>query len=128
MNRRIRPSDLDQPPYHELTQLLANQWSQTTLPDPELTHQDYIRTINTLLLTTQNPERTADVTRAVLLQATTLHKSARWVEQELKFEGMIEGADRADFLLFDLYQSGQPDDAQLDLYNERMQRFVTHNS
>lgn len=128
MNRRIRPDDLGQPPYVELIQLLTDQWSRAVTPTPGLTRPAYARTISTLLLTTQDPERTTDIVQAVLAQAVTLCRSAVWVEQELKFEGMIEGADRADFLRFDLHQSGQPDDAQLDLYNERMQRFATHGS
>jgi hypothetical protein len=128
VNRRIRPDDLNHAPYAELIQILTDQWSRAAQPVTGLTRPDYVRTIGTLLLTTQHPERTADIVQVVLAQAATLRKSAQWVEQELKFEGMIEGADRADFLLFDLHQSGQPDDAQLDLYNERIHRFATHPS
>jgi hypothetical protein len=49
------------------------------------------------------------------------------VEEELKFEGMIEGADRADFLRFELQQAPALDDQLLDRYNERMNRFATYN-
>jgi len=128
VNRRIRPDDLGRPPYAELIQHLADQWSRVATPAPGLTRPDYERTISTLLLTTQHPARTADIVQAVLTQAIELRKPMTWVDQELKFEGMIEGADRADFLLFDLHQLGQPDDAQLDLYNERMHRFTAQDS
>ncbi|GAB3748568.1 hypothetical protein GCM10028817_07320 [Spirosoma pomorum] len=68
-------------------------------------------------------ERTTAIVQAVLAQAVTLRKTADWVDEELKFEGMIEGADRADFLRFDLQQTGDVDDDLLDRYNERMNRF-----
>ena len=125
MNRRIRPDDLDSSPYKELIQLLVFQWVRTELPAEGLTYADYITDIRTLLLTTQNPDRTMVLVQAVLTQATALHKTSVWVEQELKFEGMIDGADRDDFLALDLQESDTIDDAMLDSYNERKNRFAT---
>ncbi len=123
MNRRLTPDDLQTSPYKELIQSLAFQWVRAELPAQDLAYEDYLRNISTLLLTTQNPDRTASIVRAVLDQATALQKTSVWVEEELKFEGMIEGADRADFLRFDLQQAAQINDALLDRYNERINRF-----
>ena len=65
---------------------------------------------------------------SVLRQAERLGRSSCWVEEELKFEGMIHGADRVDFLRLDLEQTATAgnntvDDATLDRYNERTSRF-----
>ena len=83
--------------------------------------------IRTLLLTTQDPGRTATIIQAVLAQAIDLRKTAEWVEEELKFEGMIDGADRVDFLRFELQQAESVDDGMLDTYNERINRFANDN-
>ena len=88
-----------------------------------MTYADYTTAIRTLLLTTQDLDRTTTVVLAVLAQAVDLRKTAEWVDQELKFEGMIEGADRVDFLRFELQQAGSVDDGMLDAYNERINRF-----
>ncbi|GAB4044902.1 hypothetical protein [Spirosoma litoris] len=125
MNRRIRPDDLDVSPYKELIQTLAFQWVSADLPAGTITYDDYIVDIRTLLLTTQNPERTATVVRAILKQAVELNKTSFWVEEELKFEGMIDGADRNDFLLLELSQADEVDDRMLDTYNERVNRFTS---
>ena len=124
MNRRIHPDDLGHSPCKEVIQTLTYQWVQAALPADELVFADYVRSVSTLLLTTQSPERTTTIVQAVLRQAVDLRKTAAWVDEELKFEGMLEGADRADFLLFDLHQAGLPDDTQLDRYNERIKRFA----
>lgn len=124
VNQRIRPDDLENSPYKEVVQSLVIQWVRAELPAQGLTFPDYTQTVKTLLLTTQNPDRTTAVVQAVLYQAIALRKTSAWVEQELKFEGMIDGVDRADFLLLDLQQADSLDDALLDSYNERMNRFV----
>ena len=82
-------------------------------------------TLRTLLLTTQNPERTLAIVGAVLKQAVELDKTGKWVERELKFEGMLQGVDRADFLLLELGQADRVSDQLLDDYNERINRFAT---
>ncbi|QMW06193.1 hypothetical protein [Spirosoma foliorum] len=125
MNRRIHPDDLDASPYKELIQTLAFQWVSADLPAGTITYDNYIVAIRTLLLTTQNPTRTATVVRAVLKQAVELNKTSFWVEEELKFEGMIDGADRNDFLLLELSQADEVDDRMLDIYNERVNRFTS---
>lgn len=127
MNRRIHPDDLGYSPYKEVIQTLTYQWVHIALPADELVYTDYVQSVSTLLLTTQSPERTTTIVQAVLRQAVDLGKNAAWVDEELKFEGMLEGADRADFLLFELHQAGSPDDAQLDRYNERIKRFARSN-
>ena len=124
MNRRIRPDDLESPPYKELIQTLTVQWVRAELPVRGLTYADYTTDVRTLLLTTQDPERTAAIVQAVLAQAIDLQKTAEWVEEELKFEGMIDGADRADFLRFELEQAAAINDEMLDQYNERINRFA----
>lgn len=124
MNRRLYPDDLDSSPYKELMQGLAFRWVRAELPAEGLTYTDYLTDIRILLLTTQDPDRTTVIVQAVLDQAVALRKSSVWVDQELKFEGMIEGADRVDFLRLDLQQTGTIDDAMLDTYNERMNRFL----
>ncbi|GAB3782323.1 hypothetical protein GCM10028818_37940 [Spirosoma horti] len=125
MNRRIRLNDLDNTPYKEVIQTLTLQWVRAELPDQGLSYADYQTDIRILLLTTQNTDRTKDIVQAVLAQATKLNKTSGWVEEELKFEGMIDGADRADFLRFELQQAPAIDDQLLDRYNERMNRFAT---
>lgn len=127
MNRRIRPDDLDSARYKELIQALILQWLRAELPAQGLTYADYQTAIRTLLLTTQNADRTTAIIKAVLAQAAMLRKTSGWVEEELKFEGMIEGADRTDFLRFELQQADPIDDELLDSYNERMNRFATHD-
>ena len=127
MNRRIRPDDLDTTPYKELIQSLTLQWVRAKLPASGLTFADYATDIRVLLLTTQNPERTSELVNAVLAQAIDLNKTSGWVEQELKFEGMIHGADRNDFLRLELSQAPSIDDALLDTYNERINRFLTND-
>ena len=124
MNRRLRPDDLDSSPYKELIQKLVLEWVHAKLPAEGLTYVDYLTDIRTLLLTTQDPDRTTAIVRAILTQAIELHKTSVWVEQEIKFEGMIEGADRADFLRFELQQVETITDTVLDRYNERMNRFA----
>ncbi|GAB4021663.1 hypothetical protein [Spirosoma koreense] len=128
MNRRLHPDDLNSSPYQELIQSLVFQWVHAGLPTKGLTQADYLRDIRTLLLTTQSPARTETIVRAVLGQAATLGKTAVWVEQELKFEGMVEGADRNDFLRFELSQAPELDDRLLDSYNERINRFSAQNT
>ncbi|AKD58754.1 hypothetical protein [Spirosoma radiotolerans] len=123
MNQRIRPADLNDTPYKEVIHKLTLQWVHAELPAEGLTYEDVKADIKILLLTTQSADRTSATVEAVLTQATALGKTSGWVRQELKFEGMIEGADRADFLLFDLQQADTIDDAMLDSYNERMNRF-----
>jgi hypothetical protein len=123
VNRRIHPDDLDTSPFKELIQTLAFLWVRADLPAEGLTYADYTNTIRILLLTTQNTDRTTGIVRAVLTQATALNKTSFWVEQELKFEGMIDGADRVDFLKLDLQQTDPIDDESLDRYNERLKRF-----
>ena len=104
------------------------QWDREPLPEPvSYLYIDYLHTIGTLLLTTQDVDRTRQLVLGVLDQAQELGRSSRWVEEELKFEGMIHGADRADFLRLDLAQTAAVnhilDDATLDRYNERISRF-----
>jgi hypothetical protein len=126
MNPRIRLDDLLHSPYKEHIQTLVLHWVRAELPPDGLTYLDYTRTISTLLLTTQNPEQTTTIVQAVLAQATALHKTSEWVDQELKFEGMIYGADRQDFLRLELSQATTIDDHLLDTYNERLNRFQTN--
>lgn len=123
MNRRIRPDDLDISPCKELIQRLALRWVRAELPAGTMTYDDYTVDIRTLLLTTQDLDRTETIVQAVIDQAIALNKTSFWVEQELKFEGMIEGADRNDFLLLELSQAPDVDDTLLDIYNERVNRF-----
>ncbi len=123
MNSRIRPESLDSSPYKELIQTLAYRWVSADRPAEGLVYQDYMNTLRTLLLTTQSLEQTTAIVMAVLKQAVALNKTSAWVEQELKFEGMLSGVDRADFLRLDLQQAGEVDDSLLDVYNERINRF-----
>ncbi|MBD2704618.1 hypothetical protein IC229_28535 [Spirosoma sp. BT702] len=127
MNRRITPDDLDTSPYKELIQSLVLQWMHAELPAQGMTYGDFTTAIRILLLTTQNPDRTSELVTAVLDQATAFHKTSAWVDQELKFEGMVHGADRTDFLKFELSQAASIDDALLDSYNERINRFPQHD-
>jgi hypothetical protein len=126
MNPRIGIEALDTSPYKELIQQLAFQWIWANRPAAGLVYQDYITTLRTLLLTTQSQEQTTAIVKAVLTQAVNLQKTSAWVQQELKFEGMLNGVDRADFLLLELQQAGGVDDQLLDAYNERRYRFPTN--
>ena len=127
MNFRLHSADLKQPPYKELIESLVFQWIKAQLPAQELTYKDYQTALGTLLLTTQDPAQTKTIVDAVLIQATALGKNSAWVEQELQFEGMIVGVDRADFLRLELAQSPVLNDGLLDQYNERLNRFKLLN-
>lgn len=129
MNTRIRPDDLNTAPYDGLIRTLALRWANAGLPAPiSYRYLDYSVAIRTLLLTTQSLERVEAILIGVLDQAQALGKTSVWVENELKFEGMIDGADRTDFLNFELSQAAPVDDALLDAYNQRLYRFspLTH--
>ena len=127
---RIGPAQLDTD-HKDLIEHLAVRWTAAHLPAPvSYRYLDYVQAIGTLLLTTQDTDRTRLIVTVVLNQAIALGRSSRWVEQELKFEGMIDGADRADFLRLDLEQTASVnnnilDDETLDTYNERLARFST---
>jgi hypothetical protein len=136
----IQPPQLNTD-YKELIEHLAVCWVKADL-SPEwywegerllepisYLYLDYLNAIGALLLATQNPERTEHIFTAVLKQAEYLTKSSLWVEQELTFERIIDGADRADFLRFDLeraiqHTDGELTDAILDRYSERVKRFT----
>ena len=126
MNSRITPFMLEEGPYKELVCQLAFLWLKAGLPSGELLYGDYLHAIALLLLTTQNPDQTRAITTAVLNQALDLGRSSAWVQQELKVEGILSCGDRADFLRFELSQLRSVDDATLDTYNERMNRFAPH--
>jgi hypothetical protein len=108
-------------------------WEEKQLPEPiSYLYLDYLRTIGALLLATQEPVRTEQIFTAVLKQAQALDKSPLWVEQEPTFEGIIDGADRSDFLRFDLdraiqYTDGKVTDELLDRYGERLKRFTDYD-
>ena len=121
MDPPIRPQTLNTSPYKELIGQLAYQWIAADRPAAGRTYDDCLITLRTLLLTTQNSERTLAIVGAVLKQAIELDKSSQWVERELKFKGMLQGVDRADFLLLEL---GQVSDQLLDDCNERINRFA----
>lgn len=89
--------------FKDLIEHLAVRWTAADLPAPiSYLYLDYVQAIGTLLLTTQDTDQTRLIVTVVLNQAIALGRSSVWVEQELKFEGMINGADRADFLRLDL--------------------------
>ena len=109
-----------------------SHWDGQPLPEPiSYLYIDYLHIVGTLLLTTQDTDRTRLLVLGVLGQAQELGRSSRWVEEELRFEGMMHGADRADFLRLDLEQTASVnnilDDATLDRYNERISRFDDHD-
>ncbi|GAB3226794.1 hypothetical protein [Spirosoma arcticum] len=122
---RIGPAQLATD-YKDLIEHLAVRWTVADLPAPiPYLYLDYVQAIGTLLLTTQSGERTRLIFTVVLNQAIALNRPSWWVEWELKFEGMIDGVDRADFLRLDLEQrGGDMDDETLDTYNERLYRFT----
>ncbi|WP_332369852.1 hypothetical protein [Spirosoma telluris] len=105
--------------------LIQYEGEQLAKPTTYL-YLNYQQMIGDLLLTTQSPERTESIVKAVINQAIALGKSSHWVEQELKFEGMLDGADRADFLRLELEQADVVDDTLLDIYNERINRLTEY--
>ena len=85
----------------------AVRWTVASLPAPiPYLYLDYVQAIGTLLLTTQRADRNRLIFTGVLNQAIALSRSSRWVEEELKFEGMIDGVDRGHFLRLNLEQNG----------------------
>lgn len=130
---RIGPAQLVTD-YKDLVEHLAVRWTVADLPAPiSYLYLDSLQAIGTRLLTTQDADRTRVIVTMVLNQAIALGRSSLWVEEELKFEGMIDGADRTDFLRLDLEQTASVnnnslDDATLDAYNERLTRFSTSAS
>lgn len=102
---------------------LAYQWALLDLPNEVVTYQDYSTAVTLLHTATGNAAQTEYIFTVVLHQARRLGKSSGWVEQELQFEGMIEFTSRKELL--NLYRKRQAvvDDATLDLFNERLNRF-----
>ena len=127
MSTRITPDQLDTSPFQEPIQALVEQWVTTQRPALGLLVEELTRTIRVLLLTTQNLARSTTIVQAVLAQAIALDKPAPWVQQEIQFEAMLEGADRVDFLRLELSLAPQVDDALLDSYNQRLTRFMPHD-
>jgi hypothetical protein len=116
--------------YQDLIQRLAIRWMKAELANPlDFRLADYHPMIGDLLLATQNTDRTTTILMAVLDQARALGKSSVWVEQELTFESIVDGADRIDYLRYELqlaadFLDGQLTDENLDRYNERLHRFL----
>ncbi|WP_229380046.1 hypothetical protein [Fibrella forsythiae] len=52
-----------------------------------LVYADYLLALRTLLLTTQDPDRTRLITQAVLRQAIDLGKTSRWIEGSYNSRG-----------------------------------------
>lgn len=127
MIARITPDQLDASPYREAIQSLVEQWTESQRPLQAMSIDEFTRTIRVLLLTTQNLARSTTIVQAVLAQAIVLDKPSPWVQQEIQFEAMLEGADRADFLRLELSLAPQLDDALLDTYNQRLTRFTHHD-
>lgn len=107
---------------------LANEWARVDLPTQGLSYGDYIRAVTSLQAATQNMVKTRTLFKAILQQASQLAKTSEWVEQELRFEALAEFVeDRGEMLVLDLAHGGIVDDAALDLYNQRVNRFKTAN-
>lgn len=129
----ITPPDLSTPPYKDLVEHLALRWVAAELPAPiSYLYLDFLNVIGNLLLSTQSSQRTEAIVTAVLNQAVAFGKNSYWVEQELTFEGIVDGADRRDYLRLDLERAaqsldGEVNDENLDRYNQRLKRFSNDN-
>ena len=131
---RIQPTDLESSPHKELIQKLELLWNDADLPAPiSYLFLDFLNSIGNLLLSTQSPQRTQAIVTAVLDQAVAFGKHSLWVDQELTFEGIVDGTDRRDYLRLDLeraaqYLDGEINDENLDRYNQRLHRFTAITS
>lgn len=113
----------------ELIHELAHALIRARLSGEHLAYANSIQQISGLLMSTQDQVRTRHIFMAVLNQAIELGKTYSWVERELLFEVIattFEG-NRNDALGYDLRQAPTINDQQLDLYNERLNRFSSTN-
>lgn len=104
---------------------LAYEWARVDLPTQRLSYGDYIRAVTSPQESTKNMAKTRTIIKAILQQTSQLARSSEWVERELRFEALAEFIeDRRESLLLDLAHESVVDDAALDLYKERLSRFV----
>ncbi|GAB4019137.1 hypothetical protein [Spirosoma koreense] len=112
----------------EVVRRLAYSWFRGDLPPGRLAYTDFVNTIAGLNLVTDDPNRTTAIFNAVMQQAKTLGRSSEWVQTELTFETKVEAVgERAKWLRLDI-AAQDASDAALDLYNERITRFVEPES
>ncbi len=118
----IKPISLEEA--KQIVHKLAFSWSQADLPSEHMAYVDFIRAINGLLTATRTAKATAYIFAGVINQASALGKTSEWVEGELRFEAQAAAVgNRPERLRFELGRLGPVDDASLDLYNERLNRF-----
>ncbi|GAB2559619.1 hypothetical protein GCM10027085_58370 [Spirosoma aerophilum] len=107
----------------ELIKHLAYEWAMVKLPGPRLLYVDCMRIVGRLLAVTESKERTEYLFMGILHQAIQLEKTYFWVEREVRFETLAHATNRTDLMLLHLRHSEPLDDAALDAYNERVNRF-----
>lgn len=120
---------MDSTNYKELINDLATALIRAKLPGEHLSYANSIQVISGLLMTTQNKDRTRHIFMAVLNQAIELNKTYSWIECELLFEikATSFGENRNEALTYELKQASTINDQELDLYNERLNRFTPNN-
>jgi hypothetical protein len=116
---------MDSEETNRMIRQLAYEWVNVELPTQRLTYTDYICTITGLNYITDNPDRTIEIVSAIIQQAKLLGYFSEWVQAEIKFEAQAEATgDRANWLQVEVAaQDGS--DYSLDLYNERLTRFLS---
>lgn len=108
----------------QIIKTLAYEWVKANLSTVTLTYSDYVDAITRLMLSATSVDRAIDIFGAVLDQAIALKRSCEWVAAELKFEVSAEVVgNRQAVLDLAIASEGAGNDASLDLYHNRLNRF-----
>ena len=119
----IKPINLEEAKV--IVHKLAFRWAHADLPSEHMVYIDFIRVINGLLIATGTARASAYIFAGVINQASALAKTSAWVEGELRFEAQAAAVgNRQELLLAELDRLETVDDAALDLYNQRLARFI----
>lgn len=109
----------------QLTQQLTDKWQKSGLALDPSTPTHFLSAVTGLALVIDNPDQTERIVEALLRQAQRENRSPAWIIHEIQFEAQaFQAGDRVDWLNERLTK-GTVDDAALDSYNGRINRFDT---
>lgn len=109
----------------QLTQQLTDKWQKSGLALDLGAPNHFLSAVTGLALVIDNPEQTERIVEALLEQAHRENHSPAWIIHEIQFEAQVfQAGDRAEWL-HERLTKGTVDDAALDSYNERINRFGT---
>jgi hypothetical protein len=87
---------------------------------------DCLATYDRLLAATHSQQKSLAIVETLIDQAKTKGNTFAWLDTELRFETYAAAmGSRVQAAKTDLERQTNPDDAALDIYNERVNRFAT---